>query len=150
MYCTVDEHGDEAVARHFIWSDLLECPACHQTEILWEACVRLNPARISDRWICPTCGKTSDLNATIRVLEQGFDSLLDTEYTIKARRLARVDGITGRRHWAREPTKHDLKLIARIQYEAVPNTVPLVPMMGIGGTAWGDLWRAGYHQGIQL
>ena len=28
MYRTVDEHGEDAIARHFIWSELLACPSC--------------------------------------------------------------------------------------------------------------------------
>jgi hypothetical protein len=62
--------------------------------------------------------------------------------------LARIDGITGKRHWSRPPNVNDLELLTRIQEEPVPGTVPLIPMMGRGGTAWGDLWRAGYHEGI--
>src|SRR5207253_5707329 len=77
-----------------------------------------------------------------------FDSLLQRIVTTKARTLARVDGITGRRRWTRQPTDRDLARVLRIQDEAVPKTVPLMPMMGKGGTAWGDLWRAGYHEGI--
>jgi hypothetical protein len=41
-----------------------------------------------------------------------------------------------------------LELVERIQNEAVPNSVPITPMMGKGGAGWGDLWRAGYHEGI--
>lgn len=148
MYGALDDDGAEAVARHFIWSESLECPACHTTETFWNACVRLNPARMADRWKCRVCGKTTAVNATARVSESGFDPLLGTRFTSKARRLARVDGITGRRHWTRQPTARDLALVARIQDEAIPKTAPLVPMMGKGGSAWGDLWRAGYHEGI--
>lgn len=148
MYRTVDENGVEALARHFIWSELIECPACHKASTLWNACVRLNPACIADKWKCTACGKVSNLNTTPRVFERGFDSLLRTECTGKARRLARVDGITGRRYWTRQPTDRDLALTARVQDEAVPKTVPLIPMMGKGGVGWGDLWRAGYHEGI--
>ena len=148
MYGAADEKGADAVARHFIWSELLQCPACHETETLWNACVRLNPARIVYRWKCRACGKTITLSATPRVSECGFDPLLGGKFTSKARRLARVDGITGRRHWTRQPTDRDLDLVARIQDEAIPKTPPLVPMMGKGGSAWGDLWRAGYHEGI--
>ncbi len=148
MYRAVDENDTEALARHFIWSELLECPACRETSTLWNACVRLNPAGIADHWKCTACGKASSLSSTPRVFEHGFDSLLGTQCTKKARRLARVDGITGQRYWTRQPTDRDLALIARIQAEAVPKTVPIVPMMGKGGVAWGDLWRAGYHEGI--
>lgn len=148
MYRVVDEKGDEAVARHFIWSELLECPSCRGTMTLWDACVRLNPACISDRWKCRACGRITELNATPRLSERDFDSMLESERASKARRLARVDGITGGRHWTRQPTDRDLELLARIENEAFPHTVPLAPMMGKGGAAWGDLWRAGYHEGI--
>ena len=148
MYRVLDEKGDEAVARYFIWSELLECRGCRGITTLWDACVRLNPARVSDRWKCRTCGKITELIGTPRSLERHGDSILKRQRTSKARRLARVDGITGRRHWTRLPTHHDLELLARIGSQVLPNSVPVVPMMGKGGEAWGDLWRAGYHEGI--
>lgn len=148
LYQIVDEHGAPAFARHFIWSELVECPSCHSELPLWDACVKLKPARIADRWKCPECGKVADLDATSRVSEQRFDALLQTTLTSKARRLARVDGITARRHWTRQPSECDLELVARIESEPVPPTVPIVPMMGKGGVGWGDLWRSGYHEGI--
>jgi hypothetical protein len=148
MYRTVDDQGNDAIARHFIWSDLLECPFCHTTQPVWNACVQLKPARISDRWKCQACGKAADLNATARIFERTFDTLLQTEVSGKARRLARVDGMTGRRHWVRQPTDRDLDLVARVRDQAVPRMVPLIPMLGKGGVGWGDLWRAGYHEGI--
>lgn len=148
MYQTVDERGAPAFARHFIWSELLECPSCHSELPLWDACVKLKPARIADRWKCTECGKAVDVAATSRVSEQRFDPLLQTTLTSKARRLARVDGITARRHWTRQPSDRDLELVARIEGEPVPPTVPIVPMMGKGGAGWGDLWRSGYHEGI--
>lgn len=148
LYETMDELGDPAIARHFIWSELLECPSCHSVSPLWDACVRLKPARIANRWKCRECDKTADVAATSRVSEERFDSLLQSRLTSKARRLARVDGITGRRHWTRQPNSRDLELVARIQGEAVSKTVPIVPMMGKGGAGWGDLWRSGYHEGI--
>ena len=148
MYRTVDEDGADALIRHLIWSELIECPTCHKISTIWDACVRLNPARIMDQWKCTACGKTSDFSATPRVFERSFDALLRTECTGKARRLVRVDGITGRRYWTRKPTDRDLAVIARIQNEPIPKSAPLIPMMGKGGVAWGDLWRAGYHDGI--
>ncbi len=148
MYQALDEYSAESVARYFIWSELLECHKCRETETLWNACVRLKPAHISNKWKCPSCGTVSDLSTTPRVLEQGFDSLLGKSITGKARILARVDGITGKRHWARQSTPRDLEIVEQIQHEAIPATAPIVPMMDKGGTSWGDLWRAGYHKGI--
>ena len=148
LYQTEDDHGVQAFARHFIWSELLECTSCHSKHSLWDASVKLKPARISDRWKCPECGKTSAVASTVRVSEPRFDSLLQMKFTSKARRLARVYGTTARQHWSRQPNDYDLELIARIEEEAIPSTVPIVPMMGKGGSAWGDLWRSGYHEGI--
>jgi transposase-like protein len=148
MYRTADERGAGAVARYFIWSELLECPHCSASVPFWNACVRLNPARISDRWKCRVCGKTANLNSTSRISERTIDSLLQTDIARKARRLSRVDGITGRRHWSRRPNDSDMEVLMRIQGEVIPRTVPMAPMMGKGGAGWGDLWRSGYHEGI--
>jgi hypothetical protein len=148
LYSAADERGQDSDARYFIWSELLECAACHASVLLWDACVQLAPARISSEWKCRDCGKTWNLGSTPRVLEQRVDSLLKKEITGKARRLARVDGITGRHHWSRPPNEQDIDLVARIEATTIPKTVPLSPMMGKGGLGWGDLWRAGYHDGI--
>src|SRR2546430_15593349 len=72
-------------------------------------------SRISDQWKCQTCGEMADLNTTPRLLEQNFDSLLQTDAARKVRRLSRVDGMTGRRHWTRLPSNSDLELVERIK-----------------------------------
>lgn len=148
LYDSVDEHGEKAVARYFIWSELLECPVCHEVEAFWNACVSINPARIENKWKCRVCRNVAALANSARAIETGFDSLLGVEQIGKVRRLARIDGITGRRHWTRQPTAADIELLDRISNEPVPKSVPVSPMMGKGGTTWGDLWRAGYHEGI--
>lgn len=148
MYRVVDEKGKDAVARYFIWSEILECPFCGETTTLWDACVRLRPTHISDQWKCRTCGKTTKLNATPRSLEHSRDSILNCERTSKMRRLVRVNGISGGRHWEHQPTNHELETLKRIEKADLPNIIPIAPMMWKGGTAWGDLWRAGYHEGI--
>ena len=148
LYQAADANGAAAIARHFIWSEVLECPSCEASLPLWDACVTLNPARIADRWKCQGCGRTADVTTASRASEQRFDALIGSTLTSKARRLARVDGITGKRHWTRQPNVRDLELLTRIEGEALPESVPNAPMMGKGGTGWGDLWRSGYHEGI--
>jgi len=83
-----------------------------------------------------------------RVFKPRFDDLLGRELVEKARTLARVDGVNGKQLWSRLPSAEDLELFDRIQNEPVSRYFPLTPMMGRGGEAWGDLWRAGYHEGI--
>ncbi len=60
----------------------------------------------------------------------------------RARKLARVYGVTGKTRWSRSPMKADAALLERIAQQPLPESVPnvLIP--------WGDLYRRGYHQGI--
>ncbi len=148
LYQTMDDKGVPAMARHFIWSEIVMCPGCRTTSPLWDVCVSLYPARFSNQWECRACGDTTAVASAARVLEQRYDPLLHTNLSSKARRLVRVDGITGRRYWTRQPTESDAELLMKIENEVIPKFVPVAPMMGKGGTGWGNLWRAGYHEGV--
>src|SRR5690606_2020046 len=66
MYEACDPTGAKGSLRHLIWSDKLECPNCRDVVILWEACVSLNPAKISSTFICPKCKdrKSTRLNSS--------------------------------------------------------------------------------------
>ncbi len=148
LYATQDPSGKPGRARYFIWSDHLECPRCHKQTTLWQTCVSLNPARISKDYCCPACQWTGALDTVPRLFDEYYDDILKKSVRHRVRTLVRVDGETKTIHWSREPDHEDVNLVQRIQDEAIPQTFPITPMMGKGGTAWGDLWRAGYHEGI--
>ncbi len=148
MYSAMDLDGGGGVARYFIWSDRVKCPACEAIISMWAGCVSLNPARISDEFLCPECGKKCPLDELPRNYESRFDELLGRQVAVRSRTLVRVDGVSGKKQWSREPVAEDFDLFERVQNEAVSGRFPLVPMMGKDHGSWGDLWRSGYHEGM--
>ena len=142
MYSATDPNGHDGCIRHSVWSDVLRCPGCCRKATLWDACISLDPASIDSSFTCPSCAHEVSFNEVKRVTEKLPDNLIGG-YTIwRARRMARVYGVTGKKFWSRSPNKDDAKLLERIAREPLPDCVPDICI------PWGDLYRRGYHQGI--
>jgi len=142
IYQAEDDQGRVGEVRHIIWTDVLVCGHCGSDNTFWEGCVSLEPANIGSQFTCRKCHKQQDVDAAARRKTTTLDDVLAQEVTTRLRRVARVYGVTGRRTWARSPVASDLKLLKRIQEELVPRAFPVAAMR------WGDLYRAGYHEGI--
>ena len=141
-YGAVDPDGCEGTIRYIIWSDLLLCPACYREESLWDACVSLGPAQIASRFSCPECDHEAPLGKVERVTASTRDDFVGEDRVLRVRHPVRVYGSTGKRRWSRDANEHDFSLIARVESEPVPDSVPDAAI------PWGDLYRRGYHQGI--
>lgn len=142
MYEATDPDGNKGAIRYTVWSDLLRCPACRRKVTLWESCVSLEPARIDSTFHCPSCGHEAGFDEVDRLTETVADDVTGDKTERRARKIARVYGVTGKTRWSRPPGKADMTLLDRIAHEPIPECVPnvLIP--------WGDLYRRGYHQGI--
>ncbi|MCS3902091.1 16S rRNA G966 N2-methylase RsmD [Methylohalomonas lacus] len=142
MYEAIDPDGNKGALRHAVWSDLLRCPACQRKVTMWDACVSLEPARIESAFHCPYCDHQSKFDQVERLIETVADDVTGDGTERRARKLARIYGVTGKTRWSRSPTKADLALLDRIADEPIPDCVPNVFI------PWGDLHRRGYHEGI--
>ncbi len=142
VYEAIDPTGRKGEVRYVIWSDQLVCPECAQELSFWDACVFLCPARIANNFCCPNCGHESRLTDVERVVKRSRDDFLGDWRTQRVRKPVRVYGITGRKTWSRDASSEDFSVLARIQDERTPDSVPKVKV------PWGDLYRSGYHQGI--
>ena len=142
MYSATDPDGKNGSIRYVIWSDVLECPMCSQEATLWDSCVSFDPTQIAGCFSCPTCGHKASLRDVQRRMRETRDDMLDNNRYVRARRLARVHGSTGKKNWSRNVMSSDLALLKRIKSEPIPASVPCVAI------PWGDLHRRGYHQGI--
>lgn len=142
MYEAQDLAGTKGSIRHVIWSDELRCPGCCSAVTLWDACVSLDPAKISSTFSCPKCHHEMPLDDAQRVTMQERDDVLCDKRSLRKQVMVRIYGSTGKKRWSRPPTVSDLSLIKKIEAEPIPPCVPkaLIP--------WGDLYRKGYHQGI--
>lgn len=148
MYLATDEDNQQGELRYAIWTECIRCRRCRAETTLWQSCVRVDPAAISGQFRCSRCGHTEQLNGQLRATVKQYDDVLDQDITTRKRVLARIYGTTGSRKWSREPVASDRALVARIQKTDIPAAFPVLPMMGKGGENWGDLYRAGYHEGI--
>lgn len=142
MYEAMDTEAQQGAARHLVWSDVLICAACQESASMWEGCVSRNPAIISSRFTCPSCGCQTAHGEATKLTERVEDDLLGTPRQIRLRKPAWIYGKTGARNWARPVNSGDLDLLREIDRMPLPGSVPFVEI------PWGDLYRRGYHQGV--
>lgn len=142
VYKATDPSGEAGNIRHIIWTDILRCPKCKQKAAFWDGCVSLEPACISSEFCCPKCNQKTDLSKVNRVTENVIDKITKKSNRCRARKIARVYGITGKKRWSRPMTKEDSNLFSKIKKMPIPKCVPNVSI------PWGDLYRSGYHSGI--
>ena len=144
MYESVAPDGRQGHIRHVIWSDLLICPHCGTKTTFWDACVRLNPASINDAFVCEGCKRSVQQSRCDRDVERIADAVLfGDEREVRRRVPVRVHGVTGGVKWQRGVLESDLDLIYRVSHQVLNTWVPT------NNIYWGDLYRSGYHQGIQ-
>ena len=142
MYEAVDPDGNIGRIRHVTWSEVLECVCCNREVTYWDAAVRMQPLRLETEFECPGCEATllgADCpRATVRVVDQATGEKIESRKRVPAR----IYGSTGKRTWQREPVPSDLDLFDRISEFEVKTWFPS------GKVFWGDLYRGGYHQGL--
>lgn len=142
IYEAKDSSGAPGHLRHIIWTDVLVCPKCGKETSYWDAAVKRNPLSLSDRFNCQKCGHACGTDGCERATEKVKDNF--GGQLVKRKRIpARVYGTTGKTKWAREPSKEDLALVKRISAAPLPAKAPDAKLV------WGDLFRSGYHKGIE-
>lgn len=142
MYDAEAPDGRAAALRHAIWSDVVACSHCGHQVTYWELAVRREPLALLKMAECPTCTSAMNTSEARRVTELVHDSLTGQESIQRRRVLAYVYGRSGRATWQRPPSSSDLELIERVGEESIPTGIPSSEIR------WGDLYRSGYHQGI--
>lgn len=142
LYEARDPEGNTGSIRYVVWSDMLACPGCQRKVSLWDACVSRTPAAISTRFRCPHCRHTVPVDKVRRVRESVTDGLLGQERTVRQRCSAWVYGETDGKTWSRMADAGDRDLQGRLAETHLPECIPITPVL------WGDLYRAGYHEGM--
>jgi len=140
-----DDKGQPGVLRHAIWSEVLVCPKCGHEHSWWGAAVEQSPLRLraGDELVeCPACRVSSALGSCARATERVTDDVLGTAIERRKRILVRVYGKTGKRKWQRAPLPSDDAVLAQVESQSVPASVPVAELV------LGDLYRSGYHFGI--
>jgi 16S rRNA G966 N2-methylase RsmD len=134
--------GGEGIIRHVIWADVLVCPHCTAEITYWDAAVERNPIALSSTFNCPACARKSKIDECQRACERVTDAF-GQKIEQKKRVMVRVYGTSGTSKWQRNPTADDISLIKKIAKTKLPDSAPDKSIM------WGDLYRTGYHKGIE-
>jgi len=142
LYSARDPEGNTGAIRYVVWSDMLKCPGCRREVSLWDACVSRAPANISNVFRCPHCRHTAPVDKASRMRKSVTDELLGQERTVRQRCAAWVYGETSGKTWSRMADTGDEDFEGRIAETPLPRCVPNAPV------PWGDLYRAGYHEGM--
>lgn len=142
LYNAEDPDGGQGQIRHIIWTEFLRCPRCKTEASFWDLAVTKRPAHISKSGGCTTCGVSLKLDRIDRVVESIDDPVLDDTVIGRVRRPAFVYGRTGTRTWSRPVRSSDLRTLEKVATTPIPGTVPTRRVFR------GDLYRAGYHQGL--
>ena len=143
MYGAEAPDGSVGRLRHAIWTDVLVCSRCEHQVTYWDLAVGRDPLRLHKAAECPSCGAVINTSEARRATEVTRDPLIDTDSSQRLRVLTHVYGRTDRATWQRPTQPSDLDLIERVLELPVPPDIPS------GAIRWGDLHRAGYHQGIE-
>lgn len=141
LYEAADPQGRPGQIRHVIWSDVIACPKCGDEHRLWDVATQRDPAKFLSEFECPSCSKMVKLDACKRVTKDQEDIF----GVLKKHRLrvpVEVHGETNGKNWRRPAGDCDGHLTKWQEFE-LPQSAPRRSI------EWGELYRAGYHGGIE-
>jgi 16S rRNA G966 N2-methylase RsmD len=141
LYVTEDLNGCRGLIRHVIYTEFLVCKNCENETSFSDACVTEKPINISPSWKCKKCEFINLNNDSTRVLETIYDPILKTKREVRKRRPFKIYGQTGNVKWKRTAVASD-----NIGREW--NRLAEIDLIPINIMEWGDLYRSGYHNGI--
>lgn len=142
LYEALSPQGSSGSIRHIIWSDVIQCPHCSAETTYWAAAVRREPLALSKDWVCEYCERSAQLELSPRVYEDTVD-VFGQRHEIRKRLPVEVHGACGSTRWSRLAREADREVAQRATLRRLPGLAPNVKI------AWGDLYRAGYHRGIE-
>lgn len=111
VYVTKHEDGDLGKVQYVVWSDVYECPFCHNKHSYFDFTNELTSKDI----ICPSCKSNIDKkNSLIRYKKEGksYSMPVLINYSI------------GRKRHRKYPDEDDLKLIEKFNEEKIPYWYP--------------------------
>lgn len=140
LYRVNDETGAAGEVRHVIWSEVVTCSCCDAQHRVWDVAVSRAPASFLTTFTCRSCGSDQRLDACTRVISTETD-VFGRRTETRLRVPVEVHGVTGTRKWRRAADECDRHLEGW-------KDIPLPPGAPDTAIEWGELYRAGYHFGI--
>ena len=141
LYAAEGPNGEEGTVRQIIWSDVVACPRCGTETTYVDTRVRYNPLRFDDTFKCD-CGYQGSPDDCPRVLEDVLDPWTGATTTRRRRVPWKVYGTSSTGNWSRAAVDADAVAEADALSRPLPDGAPIAQLH------WGDLHRAGYHQGM--
>ena len=142
IYKIRDDKGEIGTLRYVIWTDLIKCPHCKSVSNYADIAINYDPISFIDECTCHHCGASFKPDSAERLLTDSFDPVLEEYVRCKSRVPFKIYGTTGKRKWCRNATEEDYiryqNIIKSLNYSDVPKE----------NIKWGDLYRSGYHYGI--
>jgi hypothetical protein len=140
------DDGRGGTILYTIWSEVFVCPGCAAPVRFWDLAVKPDGGEVLRTMECH-CGECFRKEQAERVLERVHDAMaerwVERPLRVPVLLVYEVDG----ERFERPPNAEDLALIEASSQLAAPAACPNLPMLNRDGP-WGDLYRAGYHQGI--
>lgn len=142
VYTVKDNHGNDGLLRHAIWSDVVICPHCGKEYPYAKLAVEEKPLKFKEDAVCPCCSGNIHLSEAERAKETVVDPLLRKSVSVKKRRLYKLYGVTNKKNWSRLATESDQELYNTMIKDKDISSSPIYQIK------WGELYRQGYHYGI--
>lgn len=127
---------------YVLWSEVFGCPRCSAEFPFSEAGFDFERRRPLREIRCPSCGATLRPHDLVRSLDP----------TGRTREVpVRVAHVGARRPREAMPEPAFFELQRAIEGRPIPHRYPDYPMMNRSGlgNGWGDMWRRGYHSGME-
>lgn len=142
LYSAKAPNGKMGMSRYLVWSEVLRTPCCCLELSLWDASIELDPVVFKSEFSCPACGSNVSVATCDRVTVRRKDRINGKWYKTRKRIPVRMYGRTGKKTWSREPSIDDVRSEKRARQSNFNFPAPRDDIF------WGDLYRSGYHLGI--
>lgn len=141
-YYDLEEHFNYA-----IWTDCFSCSQCASEIEFWNVAVNVESGQVSTSFLCPSCGAHLNKASLERIIEHHYDYSSRSVIQRGKYILSMINVGSGRQRNLRRPTAKEAELAS--SFDAItPNTWHPTDLMMFNEGSWGEMYRAGYHTGI--
>ena len=161
MYETqhVHENGDPVTGidgsplmgkiNYTVWSDVFVCPNCSNELVFGDVAYDLKADKVTTDFTCPKCGARLKKDSCEHAHSPEFDPILNSIVVTNKQVPFLINYSVGTKRYNKSPDDYDFEVIEKVREMAKSINYSAQPMMLKGGSNWGEIFRAGYHFGIE-
>lgn len=157
MYETnhIDENGNQVYdmtgsvkgkINYTVWSDVFICSTCGGDIVFYDVAVD-STGKVKDEFNCPICNsilKKRDLQKKIEIIhDEKTNEIIERAMQVPVLKVYNL----GNKKYESRITNVDVEIINQISNKNFTNIDHPIDLMLFKEGKWGDIWRAGYHQG---